>query len=83
MHNLPFDTGQARSPFGWDSFLTKACVYFFIPCSVMFYTSERYYSHVLGTRVLISYRDLVTFFDSAGFSGFRVYLNWLCENLCY
>lgn len=22
-------------------------------------------------------------FGSAGFSGFRVYLNWLCENLCY
>lgn len=58
-HILPFDTGHASSPFGWDSFLIKTYGYFSIPFSVMFCTYEKYYTHVLGTCVLINYQDLV------------------------
>lgn len=60
MYILHFDTGHARSLFGWDSFLIKACVYFSMPCSVIFCTYEKYYTRVLETQVLINYKDLVT-----------------------
>lgn len=27
---LPFDTERARSPFGWDRFLIKACIFSYL-----------------------------------------------------